>query len=226
MGTIFDWSATPASNTVIDGTNVAEGCPAGGVNNAIRSIAALVRNSFSSTLQTFLAGTSPLAIANGGTGGTTQAGALAALGITSTGSVPTGAVVAFAMNAAPASWLECNGAAVSRTTYAALFAAIGTTFGAGDGSTTFNLPQMRGEFPRGWDNGRGIDTGRAFGSFQAESIGPHNHSLTVAYSAFNTAWSGGGADSFGRGPSTLTTANNSGAETRPRNVAFLYCIKI
>lgn len=65
----------------------------------------------------------------------------------------------FARNTPPAGWLAANGAAVSRATYADLFAAIGTTFGAGNGTSTFNLPDLRGEFLRGWDNGRGVDTG-------------------------------------------------------------------
>jgi len=79
---------------------------------------------------------------------------------------PAGAVCFVAQNTAPTGWLKANGAAVSRTTYAALFAALGTTFGVGDGSTTFNLPDLRGEFPRGWDDSRGADSGRGFGSFQ------------------------------------------------------------
>ena len=68
MPSIFDWSATPSANTVIDGINVAENCPAAGINNAIRSLAAITRQTFSSGLQNFLAGTSPLAVASGGTG--------------------------------------------------------------------------------------------------------------------------------------------------------------
>ncbi|MCK9131735.1 phage tail protein [Haemophilus influenzae] len=64
-----------------------------------------------------------------------------------------GEVAFFARTTPPSGWLKANGAAVSRTTYAALFAAIGTTFGAGDGSSTFNLPDLRGEFVRGLDDG-------------------------------------------------------------------------
>lgn len=63
-----------------------------------------------------------------------------------------------ARNTPPAGFLAANGAAVSRTTYARLFEALGTTFGVGDGSTTFNLPDVRGNFIRGWDNGAGVDT--------------------------------------------------------------------
>ena len=80
------------------------------------------------------------------------------------------AVLYFAGQTAPVGWLKANGAAVSRTAYAALFAAIGTTYGAGDGSTTFNLPDLRGEFMRGWDDGRGIDHGRVLGSAQGDAI--------------------------------------------------------
>ena len=70
----------------------------------------------------------------------------------------------------PTGWLKCNGALLSRTTYAALFAVIGTTYGAGDGSTTFALPDLRGEFLRGLDDGRGVDGGRALGSAQRGSL--------------------------------------------------------
>lgn len=79
---------------------------------------------------------------------------------------PAGAICFVAQNTAPTGWLKANGAAVSRTTYAALFAALGTTFGAGNGSTTFNLPDLRGYFPRAWDDSAGVDTGRTFGTSQ------------------------------------------------------------
>jgi len=70
-----------------------------------------------------------------------------------------GAISAFAQAAAPNGWLECDGAAVSRTLYAALFNSLSTIYGVGNGSTTFNLPDIRGEFIRGFDNGAGIDVG-------------------------------------------------------------------
>lgn len=88
---------------------------------------------------------------------------------------PAGAVMHFAQSTAPQGWLKANGTAVSRTTYADLFAAIGTTFGEGDGSTTFNLPDLRGEFVRGWDEGRGADDGRTFGSSQSDENKSHTH---------------------------------------------------
>lgn len=92
--------------------------------------------------------------------------------------IPAGAVMHFAMSTAPTGWLKANGDAVSRTTYADLFAAIGTTFGVGDGSTTFNLPDLRAEFVRGWDDARGVDSGRAFGSAQGDQNAAHSHSVS------------------------------------------------
>ena len=82
----------------------------------------------------------------------------------------------------PAGWLLCDGTAVSRTTYAALFAAIGTLWGAGDGVTTFNLPDARGQFLRGLDRGRGVDPGRTMGSNQLGTLvvsDPSAYSTTV-----------------------------------------------
>lgn len=139
--------------------------------------------------------------------------------------VPTGTVLWFAANSPPSGFLKANGAAVSRTTYAALFAVIGTTFGAGDGSTTFKLPDLRGEFLRGWDDGRGVDSGRSFGSAQADDYKSHTHGpgsgsgfwtngsgSVMSGTAYNIALAG-------------TTAASGGTETRPRNVALLACIK-
>lgn len=71
-----------------------------------------------------------------------------------------GTVSFFARSSAPTGWLKCNGAAIGRTDYAELFDSIGTTYGSGDYSTTFNLPDLRGEFVRCWDDGRGVDAGR------------------------------------------------------------------
>ena len=93
-----------------------------------------------------------------------------------------GTVAHFAANTPPAGWLKANGATVSRTLYAALFNAIGTTYGVGDGSTTFGLPDLRGEFVRGWDDARGIDSGRAIGTAQAQDIQGHTHTIPVVNS--------------------------------------------
>ena len=92
--------------------------------------------------------------------------------------VPSGSVFCMAVATVPSGYLECNGAAVSRTTYAALFAIIGTNYGTGNGSSTFNLPDLRGEFVRGFDNGRGADSGRSIASSQGASNASHNHSFS------------------------------------------------
>lgn len=85
----------------------------------------------------------------------------------------------FASSKAPTGWLKANGSQVSRTAYAALFASIGTTYGVGDGFNTFNLPDLRGEFLRCWDDARGIDGGRALGSRQDHAFASHTHSAST-----------------------------------------------
>lgn len=213
---------------------------------------------------------------------------------------PVGLVAHFARSTAPAGWLKANGAAISRSAYADLFAAIGTMFGTGDGFTTFNLPDLRGEFLRGWDDARGVDGGRNLGSSQtgalqshahsgssadagahghsgtANSAGAHNHRAstgeagahrhhtpTILREIFDNTGgpSGYGQDTpYAKGPDVFTSTEGAhshsvsignagnhehaltinsagthnhaitisatgGAETRPRNVALLACIK-
>lgn len=135
------------------------------------------------------------------------------------GAAPAGAVLFFAMAAAPSGWLVCDGSLVSRATYAALFAAIGSLYGAGDGATTFKLPDLRGEFLRGSDGGRGVDVGRGLGSSQAENMRDHKHWFDVPRggTACGTSW-------MSDNQSTTTMSILSGGETRPRNVAMLPCI--
>ncbi|MCL9847349.1 phage tail protein [Ralstonia solanacearum] len=148
----------------------------------------------------------------------------------------------FARSTAPNGWLKANGAAVSRTTYAALFTEIGTTFGAGDGANTFNLPDLRGEFLRGWDDGRGVDSGRGFGTWQSGSPVVHDDvggtasfNIAALGDGSNVAWSSIADPWVGAFPLTMydasaasfVDANNKGFinMSRPRNVAFLPCIK-
>lgn len=83
-----------------------------------------------------------LPIAGGGTGATNAAGALSNLGIDTTNFNPTGSILPFAGSSIPSGYLACNGSAISRTTYSALYNVIGTKYGSGDGSTTFNLPNL------------------------------------------------------------------------------------
>lgn len=151
----------------------------------------------------------------------------------------------------PPGWLYCNGAAVSRTTYAGLFSIINTIFGPGDGVTTFNLPDMRAMFGRGWDDSRGIDPGRIFGSTQntqnlqhahsgtTASAGSHSHTTTlnVAIGYDGPAFPVWGNGDFSSNPQavatstdglhthTFNTNNSGGTESRPYNVAMLYIIR-
>ncbi len=145
--------------------------------------------------------------------------------------MPTGAVIAVASSTVPSGFLECNGAAVSRTTYAALFAAIGVAHGYGDNAATFNLPDYRGRFLRGWDHGIARDPDRAsrpamntggatgdnVGSVQADAFRSHTHTGTVI-----TA----GSQFGGPGDNGLTSVGATGDnETRPINASVMYCIK-
>jgi phage-related tail fiber protein len=155
-----------------------------------------------------------------------------------------GQVVFVAMTTAPSGYLKANGAAVSRSTFSDLFTAIGTTYGAGDGSTTFNLPDLRGEFLRGWDDGRGVDSGRSFGTAQADAFQNHGHQMQFSSAGPVDQWSvdsnagtsfgrgaNGGGNNYGtmniRGPKEEGGAGTprTASETRPRNVALLACIK-
>lgn len=142
--------------------------------------------------------------------------------------LPAGAIQFFAMSTTPSGWLKANGAAVSRTTYATLFAAIGTVFGVGDGSTTFNLPDLRGEFVRGFDDGKGTDSGRAFGSSQAGQMPSHTHTQEISTST--TGGTNRGPGSTGAflqysGTTTAAGGTENSSENRPRNIALLACIK-
>ena len=152
---------------------------------------------------------------------TTAAAARTTLGVAA-GSEFVGAITFFATTSPPTGWLAANGAAVNRTTYSALFSVIGTTYGAGDGSTTFNLPDLRGEFIRGWDNNRGLDAGRVFGSTQEGSIQSHSHGILSSGESGTTGNYIAGASTYNREIATMTTGSS---ETRPRNIALLACIK-
>lgn len=154
---------------------------------------------------------------------------------------PASLVAYFARNTAPTGWLKANGAEVSRTAYADLFAAIGTTFGAGDGVNTFNLPDLRGEFIRSLDDSKGVDAGRTIGSSQASGVpnitgyvtGSVEESGSAATGAFalkkqasNGANDGYSSWGFDFDASRSSTVYKNGlTEARPRNIALLACIK-
>ena len=180
--------------------------------------------------------------------------------------VPTGSVFCMAVAVVPTGYVKCDGTSYSRTgTYGALFAVIGTTYGTVDGNH-FNVPDLRGEFVRGFDDNRTIDSGRQIGSGQGSQNASHNHSVSLTTSTTSLTGSINGiSESFGSfggsasgvfskvGGNTLggtpgnpdanscggvnfngnhnhsvsgNTANQGGNESRPRNIAMLYIIKI
>lgn len=146
---------------------------------------------------------------------------------------PVGSVITVATNTAPAGWLKCNGVVVPNGTgtvqgitadFSALYNTLGSTYG-----TPGQLPDLRGEFVRGWDDSRGIDSGRTLGSFQADDFKSHTHSLN-----YTTPLRANDVDRGDTGRFSLFSMDNEvqpstnasgGTETRPRNVALLYCIK-
>lgn len=160
--------------------------------------------------------------------------------------VPTGAVLMWGTGSAPTGWLLCDGSAVSRTTYSALFAVISTTFGAGDGSTTFNVPNFQGVVPRG-SGSQTINTrsksGPSLGATQEDQIQGHYHQIKSVtdgslYSSSGTAGSGNhnfvrGTDNSGiqmEAQDLKTDGSNgtprSGAETRVSALGVNFIIKI
>jgi len=140
--------------------------------------------------------------------------------------MPPGSIQWFAMQTPPAGWLECNGSILSRTAnnnqYAPLWAAIQYTYG-GTGDS-FKIPDLRGQFLRGWDNGAGVDASRVFGSNQTDDFKSHTHGL-------NTGTGNGGQGFPGEFQTAWVTnlqgriTATGGTETRPKNVAMIACIK-
>jgi microcystin-dependent protein len=135
----------------------------------------------------------------------------------------------------PAGWLEENGAAISRTTYAALFAVIGTMYGAGNGSSTFNLPDARGKFVRIWNHAAGVDpdaaartdrgdgtTGDHVGTNQAEALKTHTHTIP----SYGVAQNGGDVTIYQVVPGgTISSGSTGDNETRPVNTYRMLVMK-
>jgi len=156
--------------------------------------------------------------------------------------LPVGTIVMYGAAAAPTGWLLCDGAAISRTTYAALFAVIGTTFGAGDGSTTFNVPDMRGIFPRGagtsgkLTNANGVAFSGTLGTYQNDKMQGHKHtqryqlvtnraSGTYNWYSVNGPVDTNGGDTTGPVTDGVNGVPRTGAETNPANLALTFIIK-
>lgn len=164
--------------------------------------------------------------------------------------VPTGSVLPFAGSSAPTGYLVCDGTQVSRTTYAALFAAIGTAHGNGNGTTTFHLPDYRGRFLRGKDGGAARDPDRAtrtamatggatgdnVGSIQADAFQGHWHQVymtngTAGSTQYPDRFASTGDANYASGtagnllPDSVNGAPRAATETRPLNAVVNYIIK-
>ena len=162
---------------------------------------------------------------------------------------PAGTVIYSASSTTvPAGYIKANGAGLSTTTYADLFAAIGYTYG-GSGSS-FNVPDLRGEFIRGWDDGKGVDPGRTLGSTQTDQNKQHNHGIDDPGHGHDIKGYGidegsnrsptgiiqdddrrtsresvADANAIQSNTTGITISNDGGTEARPRNIALLACIK-
>ena len=146
--------------------------------------------------------------------------------------LPVGSIVAFPVDAPPPGFLELDNSVKSSATYPDLSAYLGGKFNKGDeGVGNFRLPEARGEFLRGWDHGRGVDSGRGLGSWQADDNKSHAHTVTRMQAFANASGSNPSAVVVDNGNTAVMTNfaagfnSSGGAEARPRNIAVMWCIK-
>lgn len=129
----------------------------------------------------------------------------------------------FAMPNPKGRWIFCDGRAISRTEYKELFKAIGTRYGAGDNSTTFNIPDRRGLFPRTHDAGRGMDPEkRELGSYQADEFKAHTHTYQYTY---HSGYLDSGSYYMTPSMATGNSGATGGDETRAKNISVYTCIR-
>lgn len=155
---------------------------------------------------------------------------------------PVGEIIATGSTTAPAGFLYADGSAVSRTQYSDLFAVIGTTYGAGDGSTTFNLPNLKGVFVRGAGSQTigGISYSATLGGAQGDQMQGHKHNASDGPNWVGSAFNGSVVSGYSASVSTPTDKQmrtsspiddgsngtpRTGSETRPANVAVAYHIR-
>jgi microcystin-dependent protein len=162
---------------------------------------------------------------------TALAATVAAALVTINNAIPLGALINWPVGVPPDGWVECNGDTFLRTD--PIFTVIGTSYGVGNGTTTANYPDFRGTFLRGWDNGRGIDTGRLIGTLQTSQMQAHNHSTGYYFNNytadnFTGGWSSVVSDARAGGPAVSTTAGgtSNGNETRPVNNAVMVIMRV
>ncbi|ELK2844682.1 phage tail protein [Escherichia coli] len=217
-------------------TALINGAPA--TLDTLKEIAAAINNDpkFSTTINNALSGKQPLDETLTHLSGKDVAGLLAYLGLGEGSALPVGVPVPWPSATPPTGWLKCNGAAFSAEEYPELAKAYPTN----------KLPDLRGEFIRGWDDGRGIDAGRALLSLQAGMLEKHRH-IVVANDGYDTKdeWElatifkktytqGRGLDATNTGGSLIPSptlhsrgsiGNTGGSETRPRNIAFNFIVR-
>ncbi|WP_336478461.1 phage tail protein [Escherichia coli] len=243
-------AAQSVNNTQIATTAFVKSAIAGMVGSApaaldtLNELAAALGNdpNFATTMLNALAGKQPLDNTLTNLSGKDVAGLLAYLGLGEGSALPVGVPVPWPSATPPTGWLKCNGAAFSAEEYPELAKAYPTN----------KLPDLRGEFIRGWDDGRGIDTGRSILSIQGYATEDHAHGLpsrsTIVTDAtinfyFDESWVNSGTDIIKRGNTndaglpapdygTFKTYKQSVAglgaaasETRPRNIAFNYIVR-
>ncbi|HCD1361700.1 phage tail protein [Klebsiella pneumoniae] len=194
-------------------TALINGAPA--TLDTLKEIAAAINNDpkFSTTINNALAGKQPLDNTLTHLSGKDVAGLLTYLGLGEGSALPVGVPVPWPSATPPTGWLKCNGAAFSAEEYPELAKAYPTN----------KLPDLRGEFIRGWDDGRGVDAGRALLSAQSDLFKAHHHNFS-----FFRAWAvdgGTGAVYDFNGSAGRDTDDTGGNETRPRNIAFNYIVR-
>ncbi|WP_105477897.1 phage tail-collar fiber domain-containing protein [Escherichia coli] len=237
-------AAQSVNNTQIATTAFVKSAIAGMVGSApaaldtLNELAAALGNdpNFATTMLNALAGKQPLDNTLTNLSGKDVAGLLAYLGLGEGSALPVGVPVPWPSATPPTGWLKCNGAAFSAEEYPELAKAYPTN----------KLPDLRGEFIRGWDDGRGIDAGRALLSLQAGMLEKHRH-IVVANDGYDTKdeWElatifkktytqGRGLDATNTGGSLIPSptlhsrgsiGNTGGSETRPRNIAFNFIVR-
>lgn len=212
--------------------------------DTLKEIAAAINNDpkFSTTINNALAGKQPLDNTLTNLSGKDVAGLLAYLGLGEGSALPVGVPVPWPSATPPTGWLKCNGAAFSAVEYPKLAKAYPTN----------KLPDLRGEFIRGWDDGRGVDNGRSLLTVQGYATEDHAHGLpsrsTIVTDAtinfyFDETWVNSGTDiikwgdtsdarlpapnhgTFKTFKQSVAGLGSAASETRPRNIAFNYIVR-
>jgi len=174
-----------------------------------------------------IAGTNPTTLAGHGITDTYTKDQITAM-IAQASALPVGAMIGFPVDKVAPGFLELDGSVKSAAAYPDLATFLGGVFNKGDeGAGNFRLPESRGEFLRGWDHGRGIDAGRAIGSYQADELKSHDHTVTNTGTGGNdqTLWLYGDPGALPITNPGVKTNATGGTETRPRNLAVMWCIK-